>query len=129
MIGNIKINWKNCFGIKQLEHEFKYQENKNIQLLYAPNGTMKTSFAKTMKYLSGQSKDKPCDQLHQDKESYFDVLVDGNVVDKDSLFVVNGDDAIDSSTSFVNFLASSELKTKYDEIYGKLIQEKNSLMT
>ena len=129
MIENIKINWKNCFGIKQLEHEFNYQENKTIQLLYAPNGTMKTSFAKTMKYLSGQSKDKPCDQLHQNEESNYDVLVDANVVNKDSLFVVNGDDEIDSSTSFVNFLASSELKTKYDEIYEKLTQEKDALMT
>ena len=129
MIENIKINWKNCFGIKQLEHEFNFQENKTIQLLYAPNGTMKTSFAKTMKYLSGQSKDKPCDQLHQNEESNYDVLVDANVVNKDSLFVVNGDDEIDSSTSFVNFLASSELKTKYDEIYEKLTQEKDALMT
>jgi hypothetical protein len=128
MIESIKINWKNCFGIKQLEHEFKFANSKPIHLIYAPNGTMKTSFAKTMKFLSGQSKETPCDKLHQDEESKYDVLVDTNVVSKDSVFVVNGEDNIDSSASFVNFLASSELKSKYDDIYNKLTKEKDALM-
>ena len=129
MIGTIKINWKNCFGIKQLEHEFKFENSKPIHLLYAPNGSMKTSFAKTMKFLSGQSKEKPCDKLRPHEESKFEVFVDTNVISKDSIFVVNGDDDIDSSASFVNFLASSELKSKYDEIYKKLTKEKDALMT
>lgn len=129
MIENIKINWKNCFGIKQLEHEFKFKNSRPIQLLYAPNGSMKTSFAKTMKFLSGQSKEKPCDKLRPQEESKYDVFVDANVISKDSIFVVNGDDDIDSSASFVNFLASSELKSKYDEIYRKLTKEKDALMT
>lgn len=129
MIESIKINWKNCFGIKQLEHEFKFVSGKPIHLLYAPNGTMKTSFAKTMKFLSGQSKEKPCDKLHQDEESKYDVLVDNNTISKDSVFVVNGDENIDCASSFVNFLASSELKSKYDNIYNKLNKEKDALMT
>lgn len=129
MIRSVKIDWKNCFGIKQLEHEFKFADSKPIHLLYAPNGTMKTSCAKTMKYLSGQSKTKPCDQLHNKEESKYDVLVDNEQVTSNSLFVVNGEDEIDSSASFVNFLASSELKTKYDEIYKKLTKEKDALIT
>ena len=129
MIESIKINWKNCFGIKQLEHEFKFASGKPIHLLYAPNGTMKTSFAKTMKFLSGQSKEKPCDKLHQDEESKYDVLVDNNTISKDFVFVVNGDENIDCASSFVNFLASSELKSKYDNIYNKLNKEKDALMT
>lgn len=129
MIESIKINWKNCFGIKQLEHEFKFASGKPIQLLYAPNGTMKTSFAKTMKFLSGQSKEKPCDKLHQNEESKYDVLVDNNTISKDFVFVVNGDENIDCASSFVNFLASSELKSKYDNIYNKLNKEKDALMT
>lgn len=129
MIQKIRINWKNCFGIKQLEHEFQFVNNKPVHLLYAPNGTMKTSFAKTLKYLSGQSKIKPCDQLHKDEESKYEVFVDDDEkINKENLFVVNGDDEIDSSASFANFLASSELKTKYDEIYEKLTKEKDALM-
>lgn len=129
MIESIKINWKNCFGIKQLEHEFKFEIGKPVHLLYAPNGTMKTSFAKTMKFLSGQSKEEPCDKLHPNEDRKYDVLNGSTVITKDSLFVVNGDDSIDSSASFVNFLASTELKSKYDSIYNKLNKEKDALIT
>lgn len=129
MMEIIKIDWKNCFGIKQLEHEFKFENGKPIHLIYAPNGSMKTSFAKTMKFLSGQSKEKPCDKLRPYEESKCDVFVDDKIISKDAIFVVNGDDDIDSSASFVNFLASSELKSKYDAIYKKLTKEKDALMT
>lgn len=110
MISKLKIDWKNCYGIKEFCHEFQFTPGKQIHLVYAPNGSMKTSFAKTMRYLSGQSKDKPCDKLHDKDESSFILKVDDLDVPKENIFVVNGDDDIDSSKSFVNFLASSELK-------------------
>ena len=43
----IKIDWENCFGIGKLNHEFNFNtQNSNSFMIYAPNGTMKTSFAK-----------------------------------------------------------------------------------
>lgn len=129
MIQSIKINWKNCFGIKSLDHEFKFVAGKQTHLIYAPNGTMKTSFAKTMKFLSEQSKEKPCDQLCKDNEAKYDFTVDDCEVPKNNIFVVNGDDELDSSGAFINFLASTELKAKYDEIYQKLTKEKEVLIT
>lgn len=41
-----KINIKNCYGIKTLNHEFDFS-NKPI-IIHAPNGTFKTSFCKTI---------------------------------------------------------------------------------
>lgn len=82
-----------------------------------------------MRYLSGQSKDKPCDKLHDKDESSFILKVDDLDVPKENIFVVNGDDDIDSSKSFVNFLASSELKDIYDSIYQQLSEKKDSLMS
>lgn len=129
MIQSIKIDWLNCFGIKSLNHEFKFSSGRQVHLIYAPNGTMKTSFAKTMKFLSEQSKEKPCDQLCKENAVKYDLVADNNTVLKNNIFVVNGDDDLDSSGSFVNFLASTELKTKYDDIYKKLTKEKESLIT
>ena len=129
MISKLKIDWKNCYGIKEFCHEFQFTPEKQIHLVYAPNGSMKTSFAKTMRYLSGQSKDKPCDKLHDKDESSFILKVDDLDVPKENIFVVNGDDDIDSSKSFVNFLASSELKDIYDSIYQQLSEKKDSLMS
>ena len=129
MISKLKIDWKNCYGIKEFCHEFQFTLGKQIHLIYAPNGSMKTSFAKTMRYLSGQSKDKPCDKLHDKDESSFILKADDLDVPKENIFVVNGDDDIDSSKSFVNFLASSELKDRYDFIYQHLSEKKDSLMS
>ena len=92
MIQKIKIDWENCYGIKELNQEFKFTPGKQIHLIYAPNGSMKTSFAKTMRYLSGQSKEKPCDKLHDKDKSSFILKVDGLDVSKENIFVVNGDD-------------------------------------
>ncbi|WP_157887311.1 hypothetical protein [Campylobacter pinnipediorum] len=47
----LKIYLENCYGIKKLETEFDFTK-KNTYSIYAPNGTMKTSFAKTFKDLS-----------------------------------------------------------------------------
>lgn len=129
MISKLKIDLKNCYGIKEFCHEFQFTPEKRIHLIYAPNGSMKTSFAKTMRYLSGQSKDKPCDKLHDKDEAIFKLKVDNLDVPKENIFVMNGDDDIDSSKSFVNFLASSELKDRYDSIYQQLSERKDSLMS
>ncbi len=44
---NIKLQY--CYGIKKLEKEFVFS-NRTFAI-YAPNGSMKTSFAKTFKDL------------------------------------------------------------------------------
>lgn len=129
MIQKIKIDWKNCYGIKELNQEFQFSSGKQIHLIYAPNGSMKTSFAKTMQYLSGQSKEKPCDKLHDKDKSSFILKADGLDIPKENIFVVNGDDDIDSSKSFINFLASSELKRRYDYIYQQLSEKKDFLIS
>lgn len=56
MIQKIKIDWRNCYGIKELNQEFKFTPGKQIHLIYAPNGSMKTSSAKTMRYYQGSPK-------------------------------------------------------------------------
>lgn len=51
----LNIDLENCFGIGKLNHQFDF-EKSNTHLVYAPNGTMKTSFAKTFELVS---KDDP----------------------------------------------------------------------
>ena len=47
----LKIHFENCYGIKKLKYEFDFS-TKKIYSIYAPNGTMKTSFAKTLRDFS-----------------------------------------------------------------------------
>lgn len=127
----LHIDMTNCFGIKQLSQDFNIA-NKYTHLIYAPNGTMKTSFAKTMRFVSKQSKIKPCDLLYPDdvtKGGSYHVTLDGVNINPKHVFVANGDEDIDTSKAFANFLASADLKSRYDIIYEHLTEKKKALMT
>ena len=50
MPDKIKLNLENCYGIGKLEEELEFKHKGYA--IYAPNGVMKTSFAKTMIALS-----------------------------------------------------------------------------
>lgn len=46
---SINIEMTNCYGINKLNYTFDFTEDNNVYTIYARNGLMKTSFAKTMK--------------------------------------------------------------------------------
>jgi cell division protein YceG involved in septum cleavage len=49
-MNKVKIHLKNCYGIKKLEYTFDFSQ-KSTYSIYAANGIMKTSFAKTSEAL------------------------------------------------------------------------------
>lgn len=126
---SIEIDWEYCYGIRALKHKFVYSNKHKAHIVYAPNGMMKTSFAKAIKHISGQTKEKPSDLVNPNNTTKFILSIDEQRARREEVFVVNGDDEIDASKSFVNFLASSDLKAKYDEIYQRLTAVKDSLIT
>lgn len=72
---NLNIKLRNCFGIKSFNQNFKF-DKKRVHLIYAPNGCMKTSFAKTMRYVSGQTKEKPQDYLNPEASVVNEITID-----------------------------------------------------
>ena len=50
-MNRIDISLKNCYGIPDLSYSFDFSDKKPV-IIYAPNGVMKTSFAKSFKDLS-----------------------------------------------------------------------------
>ncbi len=119
-MNKLKLDLKNCYGIKKLEHEFLFS-SRHVQLIYAPNGTMKSSLALALKGISGQVTEQAKDRLHPELESKCEVKIDGAPITKEQLFVVDPDDSnFDSSGVFTNFLANSTLKSQYDAIYTQL---------
>jgi len=82
----IKVNFANCFGIKKMEETFDFS-NSNVQLIYAKNGSMKTSFAKIFeKYqnvIQGEIQDLACG-----KETKYDIKIDTNNINTNEIFVI-----------------------------------------
>lgn len=125
----LSFDLENCFGIGKLQHEFDFTKSKTY-LIYAPNGVMKTSFARTLDLIAKKdSKNVPCDRIYNSRKTKCDILVDGNSIDPDSILVINAEDnAYDASSTISSFLASKELKEKYDAIYSELNASKNEFI-
>ena len=58
----LEIDMENCFGISKFEHKFDFADDTCV-LIYAPNGMMKSSFARTFECISKDDKKSvPCDR-------------------------------------------------------------------
>jgi len=117
----LEIELENCFGIGKLKHTFDFPEKKNTCLIYAPNGTMKSSFAKVFDLLSKKQSTNKLDRVYPERVSKCNITVDNEAINPDSIFVVNAEEKdFDSSSKISSFLASKELKEEYELIYSEL---------
>ncbi|SDL47263.1 hypothetical protein [Pedobacter antarcticus] len=124
----LSIDFENCFGIGKLNHEFDFNSS-NSYLIYAPNGTMKTSFAKTLDLIAkNDKKNQPKDHVHN-KKSKFEALSDGVEINPNTILIINAEDnSFDATNKITSFIASKELKERYDNIYIELNNAKNELL-
>ena len=107
-------------------------------MIYAPNGTMKTSFAKTLQILSQRAESNKrkgleetiCDRLHKDLPVKSNVTLEsGAVLKPENIFVANPDDmTFDAAQSVTTFLASTDLKKRYDTIIKIISGAKNNFI-
>lgn len=120
-MNQLDISLENCFGIGKLDHIFNFKKSQT-SLIYAPNGTMKTSFARTLDLISkNDSKKLPCDLVYKSRVTKFKILADGNEINPTNILVINSEDSsFDASSKISTFLASKELKKEYDDIYKEL---------
>lgn len=124
----LSIDFENCFGIGKIQHEFDFTAS-NSYLIYAPNGTMKTSFAKTFDLIAKNDKKQQPKDLVYDKKSKFKVLADQEEIGHNSILVVNAEDnSFDATQKITTFIASKELKDKYDAVYAELNTAKAELL-
>lgn len=127
----IEINWENCFGIGKLTHEFNFEAlSSNTFMIYAPNGTMKTSFARVFDLVAKSNpNDMPCDRVYPHKLPKFEIQSDGSPISPENILVVNAEDnGFDAAHKISRFLASQELKEKYDVIYFELEERKREFI-
>lgn len=83
----LSVSLENCYGIKKLNYEFDFTKG-NVVAIYARNGLMKTSFAKTMKKIQLGEKSEIKDEIFR-IDGIAQVKVDDSEVTPDKIFVVN----------------------------------------
>ncbi|MGL6057875.1 MAG: hypothetical protein ACRC17_06135 [Culicoidibacterales bacterium] len=124
----IKMEFENCFGISKLVAEFCFQPGKSIYNIYAPNGTMKTSFAKSLKCL--ERGEQPQDLIYPDKEVKMEITKsNGESLNASEVFVVESYNSSYQSENLNLLIHNQELKKQYDGIQQNLEVKKQQLLT
>lgn len=123
MVDTLSLNLENCYGIGKLETELKFKHKGYA--VYAPNGVMKTSFAKTMMDLSMGN--EPCDLAFPERNSIFEVTLNGLPLKKEEIFVVESYDKSYSSNEVSTLLANAELRERYEGVHKEIGAAKQAL--
>lgn len=122
----LKVYLKNCYGIKKLEHNFDFS-NDNTYAIYAGNGVMKTSFARTFNDLSTGQDSK--DLMFQNKETVRDIADEnGNSINGDHIFVIEPYKEDFEPEKISTLLVKKELKEKYDKIHSEIDNKKEKIL-
>ncbi|HEY1046605.1 MAG TPA: hypothetical protein VGF79_09220 [Bacteroidia bacterium] len=123
-MNELKIHFENCYGIKKLQHTFDFNKSK-VQIIYAPNGSMKSSFAKTLEDISLNKVSE--DRIFNERVNHRSVLVDNRDILKEEIFIINRmQDADFKEASTI--LANETLKNEYDTINIKLNELKKEFV-
>jgi len=120
----INVNLQYCYGIKKLEKEFVLS-NRTFTI-YAPNGSMKTSFAKTFDDYSKGRDTK--DLAFPERETVREIKADDQDISPESIFVIEPYNGDYESEKISTLLVNKDLKKNYDEIHKDIDKSKNELI-
>lgn len=131
----LSIHLQNCYGINKLDRDINFGDKKGC-LIYASNGTMKTSFAKT--FLKKSKNMEPEELVHgktprcsiRKKIETSNSLTD---MEADEIFVIESynDETYKNSIKFDNIsflLVKDDLKKEYDNIFKDINNSKKKLL-
>ncbi|MDN7351954.1 hypothetical protein [Acetobacter senegalensis] len=119
----LKLKLQHCYGIGKLEAELEFK-HKGFAI-YAPNGVMKTSFARTMMDLSKGA--SPKDLAFPDRNSVFEVTLNDEAIVSDEIFVVQSYDEKYASSEVSTLLANSDLKQRYETVHRTIGEAKKEV--
>lgn len=121
IMNSLKITLNNCFGIGTFYHTFDLSKG-HVIMIYAPNGTMKTSFARS--FLSFENKHNPEDLIDETKKSSYSFILDGNRLTNNQVYVYKTEDnQIEPNgirhveeNNILSFVSDFQIIEKYHEI-------------
>lgn len=137
-MNKVKFELQNCYGIPKLDMELSfngadsYGNLINAHLIYAPNGTMKTSLTDTIKDI--QMKNRPSMDFYYPERTTLrkvnEVHDDSTEreLGEDDVLVIDSYDAQYKSDKMSTLLVNSDLKEKYERIYNGIVNKYEQLI-
>jgi len=122
------VDLGNCYGIKSLKTAFDFSQGK-VHAIYAPNGSMKTSFANTFNDIVESRETK--DNIHPERFCRRVITDENNVnIPKNSILVIPPYDEFfkTKEEKVSTLLVDNELRKEYESIYLEINNSKEILL-
>lgn len=121
------VTLKDCYGIGNLQHTFDFDihpgaghsgaEHSQTNIIYARNGVMKTSFAKTL--LDYSEDREPVDNLYG-RSPYISIEADGAELDRKCICVLQSSEEYFETENMATLLSNKEDQKRYAEIMSDI---------
>lgn len=132
-MNRLTLEFESCYGIRSLSDSFDFTDTHNrnpaakAYAIYAPNGSMKSSFAKTFDRLAqGQS---PSEDRHQ-RVSAWKVEADGVPLPAETIYVLKAELDLKSEIPAVtDLLVRPDQKERYDALVVNLEKKRKKAVS
>lgn len=124
----LKIDLENCYGIRKLEHSFdlgKHEGRGGAFSIYAPNGVMKSSLARTFKDLADGLDSQ--DLIFPSRATTRLIYWDEDKLDPKTVFVIKPYVESYESETVSTLIANPSLQKKYSTSVKNLIKTRKTL--
>ena len=122
-MNKVSVSLKNCYGIKQLNCEFDFSD-RGVYAIYAPNGSMKSSFAQTFKDISAGQASR--DRMFPTRKTTRTVADEnGAELPKESVLTLPPyDEFFSHSEKTSTLLVNNELRKEYERLHADINRSK-----
>ncbi len=122
---------ENCYGIPKFVEAIEFSEEKKAHLIYAPNGTMKTSFTDAIYDI--QQEKTTIDVIYPERNTVrkvYECISEDNNRDmgKDDVFVIPSYVEKYKAQQMSTLLVNEALREKYDRIYDNIENKKQTFI-
>ena len=115
----VSVDLKNCYGIKNLQHTFDFTKER-VYSIYAPNGSMKSSFAQVFRDIADGSPSK--DRIFPARISERKVTDEsGADLEKESVLVIRPyDEALGHTEKTSTLLVDAKFRKEYVQLHVEI---------
>ena len=121
----LRVKLENCYGINKMDVEFDFS-TCHMNLIYAPNGSMKTSFSNIFQRLS--IGEEPEEKIYG-KQPAYEIKMDGADIKAEEIFVIEPFNESFEAENISTLLINKDKKARYDKIYSEILAQNTKLIS
>jgi hypothetical protein len=123
----LKIDLENCYGIRKLKKDFDFSRQR-VFAIYAPNGAMKTSLARTFMDVKEGVSSK--DRIFAGRQSVRKITDEVDTeISKEKVFVIRPyDEEFGHTEKTSTLLVDSTLRKEYEQLHAEIESSKKTFL-